>query len=134
MIERVHSKLKKSLRAYNQNMWSAVIPFVTLAWNNSVVNDQMFTPAQLVFGQNQRLPGDILINNPELRPPSQEFVDRIKELMNDYTPIFPSHHPNKSSCFHLKVNANQLCNRCYTAKNNMDRGTMYLVHQIKKQN
>lgn len=97
MIERVHRKLKQSLRSYNQREWSSVLPFVVQAWNNSVVNGCPFTPAQLVFGQNQKLPGDVLINCTVLESPNFDFAEKIKYLISQFTPIIPQHHTNQNT-------------------------------------
>ena len=58
LVERVHRSIKVAFRALDEpSSWSNALPFVTLAINNQVCDNNDFTPYQMIFGQAARLPG-----------------------------------------------------------------------------
>ena len=67
IVEREHSKLKNSLRAFRDPDWSDRLAILVLAWNNAVRSDFMRSPAQLLYGTNSNLPIDFFE-----RPPTNE--------------------------------------------------------------
>ena len=58
LIERQHRFLKASMRCEESSEWVARLPIVVLAWNNVIKEDSLFSPSQMVFGTNVRLPCD----------------------------------------------------------------------------
>ncbi|XP_075150856.1 uncharacterized protein LOC142224964 [Haematobia irritans] len=66
MVERFHRQLKDALRASgNINNWSEVLPMVLLGIRSNIKEDLKHSPAELVYGQGLRLPGELVapVNN-----------------------------------------------------------------------
>lgn len=59
MVERLHRQIKASLRAReNTIQWSQELPLVLLGIRTAIKDDLNCSAAELVYGQNLRLPGD----------------------------------------------------------------------------
>ena len=85
MIERQHSDLKQDLRAVLSTLgdvygseWTAALPWVLLSRRTSYHSDLEATPAEVVFGENPRLPGDMPISLSQLKP-INEILAKAKE-------------------------------------------------------
>ena len=59
IIENVHKWLKQSLRSYDAGDWDLRLPIAVLTWNNTIKEDLLYSPSQLVFGNADRLPCDL---------------------------------------------------------------------------
>ena len=71
-VERVNRTLKESLRATVASKpldWDLYLPLVLLSYRSSVHSSTGFTPARMLFGQELRLPVDIVFGFPEVRTP-----------------------------------------------------------------
>lgn len=73
-VERIHRSLKTAIRSLNHPAnWDKALPYITMAINNRVVDQNSFTPFQFVFGKPGRTPGmlisqeDTLISNNDVR-------------------------------------------------------------------
>ena len=87
MIERQHADIKAGLRAALIQMgdeygksWSQILPWVLLGRRTSFHEELGTTPATLTFGQDPRLPGELLPvpSNESL----QEILSRVKATVN----------------------------------------------------
>ena len=85
LVERQHGTLKNSMRAvlhqmgdYYGSKWSRILPWILLARRTSYHEDLGATPAELVLGENPRLPGEMI---PPLKAgePLPELLARLKE-------------------------------------------------------
>ncbi len=59
LIERFHRQLKSSLLCHNDS-WYDVLPAVLLGLRAAFKEDVQATPAEIVFGESVRLPGEFL--------------------------------------------------------------------------
>ena len=67
LVERCNKTIKEMLMHYVQSdarQWDLFVPFVMQAYNTSVSASTLFTPYQLFFGREARLPVDNMINKP----------------------------------------------------------------------
>ena len=85
IIERQHRDLKSSLKAALIRMgstsgsrWMEALPWILLARRTSVHNDIQATPAELVLGNNPRLPGDLQTDMP-LDKSIPDLLNRLKK-------------------------------------------------------
>mgnify|MGYP004574657049 CR=1 FL=1 len=67
MVERFHRQLKTSiLTSNNVKNWTELLPSILLGIRSSVKDELQCSPAELVYGQCLRLPGEIIVNQPEI--------------------------------------------------------------------
>jgi len=112
-IERWHRTLKTTLLTYNCQSWSQALPFVLLGLRTAVREEFSATPAELVYGEPIRLPGDFLLESQKDCYQS-EFINKLRELFSKLRPVPASNHSlDKSfkfkeldSCSHVFVRAN----------------------------
>lgn len=79
LVERFHRQLKSALRCAGEIPdWSRTLPLVLLGIRTTVREDLKCTPAEMVYGQTLRVPGELLVssNSPESDPLA--FVERLK--------------------------------------------------------
>ena len=86
-IERQHADIKNSLRAVLLAMgeehgesWARILPWVLLGRRTSYHADLGATPAQLVFGSDPKVPGD-LVHPVGTETGPQELLQRVKEVV-----------------------------------------------------
>ena len=95
MIERVHRTLKerlvsRSLGPASSSSWMAHLPLVLLGLRTTIREDAQCCPADVVFGCQLRLPGDLL--QPSRDPSSTDlvpFVADLKDSMSRQRPLLP---------------------------------------------
>ena len=86
MVERLHRTLKERIMARSSSPdWMTHLPFVLLGIRSSVREDSSSSPAELLYGDVLRLPGQMLPGAPpcssDLRL-SSEFVRDLKDKMS----------------------------------------------------
>lgn len=67
IVERQHRTLNQYLRAFTKNHateWHRIIPFALFAMNNTVHSTTGFTPHELVFGYQNKIPNSLTNNKP----------------------------------------------------------------------
>lgn len=108
MIERFHRTLKAALMCTGSD-WACNLPIVMLALRNAHKDDIGSTPAQLVFGEQSRLPGELFV--PSTPMEYTEIVSDLKSTMEKIKPCPASNHANHkpfvfkdlNSCEHVFV-------------------------------
>lgn len=58
LVERFHRTLKASLIAHDNQQWTKTLPIVLLGLRTVLKEDINASPAELVYGETLRLPGD----------------------------------------------------------------------------
>lgn len=88
MVERFHRHLKASLYARNNTSnWSTELPFVLLGIRTSIKPDLGCTPADLVYGQTLKVPGELILPSPSTIPSDPtSLVQRLKQAMRSVVP------------------------------------------------
>lgn len=92
MVERFHRNFKGSLIAKCNTMhWSDELPIILLGIRATVKEDLNCSPAELVYGQTLKVPGEFFVDTPLSDPvdPSN-FVDRLRKQMRSIKPVEPS--------------------------------------------
>ena len=95
MIERVHRTLKERLVSRSlgsaSSAWMTNLPLVLLGIRTTIREDAGCCPADVVYGGQLRLPGDLL-SPPSASPPdisAPAFVSGLREVFRHLQPILP---------------------------------------------
>ncbi|KAL0851027.1 hypothetical protein ABMA28_006919 [Loxostege sticticalis] len=98
MIERVHRQLKAALMCHDSS-WVTSLPFVLLGMRTAFKEDLKATAAELVYGENLRLPGEMLAaaSEPTISQNPADFVERLRLKMSNVRPIPASRHTEPST-------------------------------------
>ena len=91
MIERVHRTLKESLVSRSlcgDSSWASHLPLVLLGLRSTVREDARCCPADVVYGCQLRLPGDLMDASP-VSPDVSPFVADLQAAMASLRPLLP---------------------------------------------
>lgn len=93
LIERFHRQLKAAIMCHPDCSWSEALPFVLLGIRSSFKDDLQSSPAELVYGEPLRLPGQFFDKDvDECLPDYTEYSARIRTFANTLQPVPTSHH------------------------------------------
>ncbi|CAM1305316.1 Uncharacterised protein r2_g1510 [Pycnogonum litorale] len=105
IIERLHRQLKSSLMTYNDPAnWLEHLPMVLLGIRTSVKEDLKATTAEMVYGSQLRLPGQLIISVPAEIVDPTSFVSRLKNSMQSLRPTAPRSRDTKSIFYPADLN------------------------------
>ena len=106
-VERQHRDLKQALKTAllrmgdtNGRNWMDVLPWTLLARRNSFHNELQSTPAEVVYGEPMRLPGD-LTPRPSPGQTVEDILTKVKALPDrppsqTRPPVEPQHFPQQA--------------------------------------
>lgn len=97
IIERRHRELKAAIKCYETHNWCNVLPWVLLGMRSIYRDDLQASSAELLYGTNISLPGDLIVPNKKFVP-EVDFVKALKQHMTNLRPL-PTHHHGKSNVF-----------------------------------
>ncbi|XP_015118561.1 uncharacterized protein LOC107042163 [Diachasma alloeum] len=83
MVERLHRHLKDAIRCHESDSWVDMLPIVLFGIRAAWKEDLGATPAELVFGEPLRLPGEFLASSPPRRLPPTNITDRLRDHFAD---------------------------------------------------
>lgn len=90
MVERMHRQMKASLMARcNSTHWAEEIPIILLGLRTAIKEDLKCCPAELVYGQTIRIPGEIIVPSKPTNSNPIDFLLNLKQKMNTLSPIPP---------------------------------------------
>ncbi len=70
----------KNYTAKSQNDWDEQLPFVMMAYRSSVQSSTGYSPNQMMFGRDVRLPVDLVLGvPPEVYETSVEYVQKLQK-------------------------------------------------------
>lgn len=81
IIERLHRTLKAAIMAKGADRWPHKLPIILLALRSMYKEELNASPAEALYGQNLRLPGDLFESS--AGTPKTEFVKQLKNTMED---------------------------------------------------
>ena len=90
IIERFHRQLKNSLKATPSPIhWVDHLPLIMLGLRSAVKVDSGFSPAEMVYGSELRLPGDFFAVCPlaDSAPAVAPYVARLKQSLLQLRPV-----------------------------------------------
>lgn len=99
VVERLHGQLKAAIKCHKNSRWTEILPLVLLGIRSAWKDDLQSTTAEMVYGQQLRLPGEFL--SPSRDHPKQgqesEFVRNLREHMRELRPVPASRHGEKKT-------------------------------------
>lgn len=93
MIERFHLTIKTAVTASNPDKWTDNIPIVLLALRCMHKEDLKASPAELVFGQTLRMPGEFFAETDTVT--QTEFVTNFKQIIQNLAPTTTYWHSSQ---------------------------------------
>ncbi|GFU17506.1 retrovirus-related Pol polyprotein from transposon 412 [Trichonephila clavipes] len=85
MVERFNRTILNSLSllvSSNQQDWDMKLPFFLLAYRSAVHETTGYSPSQMLFGRNLRLPADLLFSRPQDAPLAPEkYIEKLQARM-----------------------------------------------------
>lgn len=105
MIERLHRTIKASIKCLNTKDWVDTLPFVLLSHRSVIKDDIGASPAELLYGTTLRLPGEFFNEKP-CRDNQNEFVGKLRNIMQHLNPSKATNHDTKRPIFIQKDLAN----------------------------
>lgn len=140
LLERQHRKVKDSIRCLSdlKLQWDTLIPVIQLSWNNCSMHQNIYSPAQIVFGQDMILPYELFNrkSTDSLDQPTDKQIEQFLNLMYEITPHSQEHH-DKRKLFRLK--GMQTCEAVYVKNHNRQnklqptyRGPFKVIRKFEK--
>lgn len=95
IIERFHRTYKTAIKCYaNSSNWSEILPLLTLGLRTNYKPDLNASPAEMLYGQTLRLPGDFFESNVNIDSNAPDFVNQLRSMMEKLKPVVTSNHSN----------------------------------------
>lgn len=91
MIERWHRSLKTAIMCHDRSDWTEILPTVLLGLRSTIKEDLGFSPAELVYGTNVRIPGEFLETG-KGNIPQTDFVLKLRDHFAELKPEPASRH------------------------------------------
>lgn len=107
IVERWHRSLKTSLRAMLEctgSTWIDQIPTVLLGLRAVARSDTGVSAAQMVYGNNIRLPGEFCANTKQQCNNDAELIGKIRESIHKIRPVSIKNRDQKSIFVHPDLN------------------------------
>lgn len=86
MVERLHRQIKPAIKCHTTEAWTEVLPVILMGIRATYKEDIHATPAELVYGETLRLPGEFLQESQETTHVTNNFVVRFKQTMEKLRP------------------------------------------------
>jgi hypothetical protein len=84
LIERFHRTIKAAIMTRGAEQWPSKLPIILLALRTTFKDELQATPAEAVYGQCLKIPGEFFTPGPD--QPKSTFVKKLKEAMEDIRP------------------------------------------------
>ena len=99
MVERFHRQLKAAIMCHSDRTWHQSLPLVLLGIRSAIKEDLNASPAEMVYGQPLRLPGEFFSATPlDANQDPSNYVSRLRQAMTELRPT-PSSNHSSGKCF-----------------------------------
>lgn len=92
LVERFHRQLKAAIVCHAKSNWTESLPLVLLGIRSTLKEDLHASPAELVYGEPLRLPGDFFQPNFSGTTDMTDFIARLKSFAQKLRPCPASRH------------------------------------------
>lgn len=86
MVERLHRQLKTAIKSNETVDWAKILPVVLMGIRTAWKEDLQATPAETVFREPIRLPGQFFGDSNTESDNTEDFAARLKKIMRDLQP------------------------------------------------
>ncbi|CAK1578763.1 unnamed protein product [Parnassius mnemosyne] len=97
MIERFHRQLKAAITCHANTNWTEALPLVLLGIRSAIKEDLKTSPAEIVYGEPLRLPGELLHPSPHINTDVTDFTTRLRSIVRNIQPQPASRHCQKTT-------------------------------------
>ncbi|XP_036335365.1 uncharacterized protein LOC118745797 [Rhagoletis pomonella] len=91
LIERMHRTLKTAIKCHTDSNWISCLPIALLGLRTTYKEDLGATPAEMVYGENLKLPGEFFTNHTS-EGTGDEVIGNLKNVMTNLKPVSTSNH------------------------------------------
>ncbi|XP_062709789.1 uncharacterized protein LOC134288570 [Aedes albopictus] len=91
MVERFHRQLKEAIMCVDAKKWFVRLPLILLGLRTAVKEDMDCSPAELVYGQPLRLPGEFFEPLEKINDRADFSLD-LHRVMDQIRPVEAKHH------------------------------------------
>ncbi|XP_028170283.1 uncharacterized protein K02A2.6-like, partial [Ostrinia furnacalis] len=102
LVERFHRQLKAAITCHANSNWVESLPLVLLGIRATHKEDLHASPAELVYGETLRLPGEFFEHQTDNVPDLTDFTHRIRQFARNLLPAPASRHIAKYPVFVFK--------------------------------
>lgn len=102
LVERFHRQLKASIKCHEDEHWSEALPAVLLGIRAALRDDLDASVAELVYGENLRLPGEYFATSTEDYGTPNNLVEQLRRKIRELKPIPSSRHGTQRNIFVFK--------------------------------
>lgn len=93
MVERMHRQLKTAIKCHGSQNWTESLPLVLLGMRTAFKPDIQASPAELLYGETLRLPGDFLQSCKTTHTTDvTDFTARLRSMIGTIRPQPASRH------------------------------------------
>lgn len=103
MVERFHRQLKAAITCHETQAWIDVLPVILMGIRAAVKEDLHTTPAELVYGEPIRLPGEFLQETTSKDHNASEFIQNLRKTMQDLRPQQVQRHGHSAVFTYKKM-------------------------------
>lgn len=111
LVERMHRQMKSAIMCHNSVCWVDSLPVILLGLRAAFKEDLGATPAEMVFGEPIRLPGEFLHPSTKISNDPVTAVTQLRTIFYNLAPKPTSRHANRpifcfrdlSTCSHVFV-------------------------------
>lgn len=99
LVERFHRHLKAAIVCHANDRWTESLPLVLLGVRSSFKEDLSASPAEMLYGEPLRLPGEFFEHFVPVTSDFSEFSARIRSFANNLRPVPMSRHSGSAKTF-----------------------------------
>lgn len=92
IVERLYRQLKAAIKCHETERWVEALPAILLGMRSAWKDDLRATPAELVYGQPLRLPGEFLVAQPAPQTSVPDLVAQFRKTMERLRPVPGTRH------------------------------------------
>ena len=92
MVERLHRQIKTAIKCHATEAWTEVLPVIMMGIRAAFKQDLHATPAEMVYGETIRLPGEFLQESKDTANDTYEFITKLKQTMTGLRPQLAKRH------------------------------------------
>jgi hypothetical protein len=99
LVERFHRQLKAAIKCHETEGWTEVLPIVLLGIRTAWKEELNATPAEYVFGESIKLPGQFLEESETLEDKNDDIIEKIKQIIKKLRPKSKKHGEKSTFIF-----------------------------------